>query len=404
MHIYIILILIANFHFIKSFKNVAIVHYRNMRIKQEFLLESTKKTNEILSNFQRVLTQNPISTIIVNAYSFFYWNPKKNILEEDPWELFASNTTDLIRWYQFPHNLPPYRYIEGGWPEDMFCWGLPGNTLPLGDWDPWGFQLVSYQVVKKYRESELKHGRIAMLSSIGFLMQESWHPLQPTVGGLAITHMNQLQRMSASDGLLKPLFTLLTGYSGSSESFPDGGIMLDKSYLSEGLQQVPVDFIFVLLVLCSLEIFALQRNWVRWRPNEYYHQFDHNIGLGNLKSDYENGNYGFDPLRLRPEDKAEYRDMQDKELNHGRLAMIAITAMLVQEYSTGVPILPAFQQWISDGGLLQLFTAPLEIFNAIGKLPSTVGKLYVESMGSIGSAPPPPTSGVGGGNLAAPIK
>lgn len=358
----------------------------------------------MIDGIQKVFLGNPLVRIALNLYDFFYWNPKKNILEDDPWELFSSNTSDLIRWYQFPHNLPPYRYVEGGWPEDMFCWGLPGNTNPLGDWDPWGFQLVSYQVVKKYRESELKHGRLAMLSSVGFLTQESWHPLQPTVGGLAITHMNQLQHLPASEGLLKPFITNIINlkFSDNSGTNTKEFIEIMKRILSD-IQELPIDFIVVVSVLCSLEIFALVRNWVRWRPNEYYHQFDHNIGLGNLKSDYENGNYGFDPLRLRPSNKVEYRDMQEKELNHGRLAMIAITAMLVQEYATGIPILPAFQQWVSDGGLFQIFTAPLDLFTVIGKLPSAVGNLYVESMGSIGNAPPP-NVGAGVSNLVTPIK
>ena len=32
-----------------------------------------------------------------------------------------------------------------------------------------------------------------------------------------------------------------------------------------------------------IEITALVRNWTRWKNCEYNNQFDHNIGLGNLK-------------------------------------------------------------------------------------------------------------------------
>ena len=30
-----------------------------------------------------------------------------------------------------------YLLIGEGYPDDFFCYGLPGNTLPLGNWDPW---------------------------------------------------------------------------------------------------------------------------------------------------------------------------------------------------------------------------------------------------------------------------
>ena len=50
-----------------------------------------------------------------------------------------------------------------------------------------------------------------------------------------------------------------------------------------------------------------------------------------LKPGYTPGDLGFDPLNLAPEDPAEFREMQEKELAHARLAMIAAAGFLVQE-------------------------------------------------------------------------
>jgi len=44
---------------------------------------------------------------------------------------------------------------------------------------------------------------------------------------------------------------------------------------------------------------------------------------------------GFDPLGLKPTDAAELKEMQTKELNNGRLAMIAAAGMIAQELATG---------------------------------------------------------------------
>merc|ERR1719506_17010 len=54
-----------------------------------------------------------------------------------------------------------------------------------------------------------------------------------------------------------------------------------------------------------------------------------------IRSDHEAGDLGFDPLGLKPTDPAELKEMQTKELNNGRLAMIAAAGMIAQELATG---------------------------------------------------------------------
>ncbi len=49
------------------------------------------------------------------------------------------------------------------------------------------------------------------------------------------------------------------------------------------MERVPVDYLAIVLAFLSLESFALRRNWTRWKRNEYNHQFEHNIGIGNLQ-------------------------------------------------------------------------------------------------------------------------
>ena len=54
-----------------------------------------------------------------------------------------------------------------------------------------------------------------------------------------------------------------------------------------------------------------------------------------LRAGYYPGDLAFDPLNLKPEDPAEFRLMQEKELSHCRLAMIAAFGFLMQEAVTG---------------------------------------------------------------------
>jgi len=64
-----------------------------------------------------------------------------------------------------------------------FAYGLPGNMIPgvessRFDFDPLGFaERASPAEMVKYREAELKHGRVAMLAATGVIWVEAFGPL-----------------------------------------------------------------------------------------------------------------------------------------------------------------------------------------------------------------------------------
>ena len=72
--------------------------------------------------------------------------------------------------------------------KNEFAFGLPGGANILGEFDPAGFlEGKDQDTVYKYREAELTHGRVAMLASLGFVVQEKFHPLFSADGGPSST-------------------------------------------------------------------------------------------------------------------------------------------------------------------------------------------------------------------------
>ena len=59
---------------------------------------------------------------------------------------------------------------------------------------------------------------------------------------------------------------------------------------------------------------------------------------GSLQDGYYPGDIGFDPLGLKPAGAAEFAEMQTKELQNGRLAMLAIAGAVAQELVDGQPL------------------------------------------------------------------
>jgi len=159
---------------------------------------------------------------------------------------------------------------------------LAGITAPLGFFDPVGFTTDATEgKIRFYREVELKHGRVGMLAALGFVLAENFHPLF-------------------------------------------GGDIDVPSYLA--FQQTPLQtfwgaVVFVIAILETLSVFSFNSPFGEepW----------------SIRSDHLPGDLGFDPMGLKPTDPAELKEMQTKELNNGRLGMLAAAGMIAQEFVTG---------------------------------------------------------------------
>merc|ERR1711865_798215 len=177
-----------------------------------------------------------------------------------------------------------------GWEPDSskFAYGLPGSLSPVGDFDPLGFAAdADLQTMKRYREAETTHGRVAMLAVIGFLVQETgFHPLFNTASkelGPAIRHLDEVRAAS------------------------------------------PIFFEILIIGICAAEFNRALSGWEK--PGEAGSNWQ-----GLLQEDYFPGDIGFDPLGLKPTDTyAEFSEMSTKELQHGRLAMLAAAGFIAQE-------------------------------------------------------------------------
>ena len=178
-----------------------------------------------------------------------------------------------------------------GWvpDESKFAYGLPGSIDPIKDFDPLGFaEEASLIQMKGYRESETTHGRVAMLAVIGFLVTEApikFHPLFQTGDkdiGPAIRHLDEVRAAA------------------------------------------PFFFEILAVSIGAAELVRALKGWEA--PNETGRV---------LKDDYFPGDIGFDPLGLKPTDAEEFAAMSTKELQNGRVAMLAVAGFIAQEVING---------------------------------------------------------------------
>jgi len=166
-----------------------------------------------------------------------------------------------------------------------FAKTLPGVTGPLGFFDPLSFcEGASEGKVRFYREVELKHGRVAMLAAVGFLVAEQFHPLF-------------------------------------------GGSIDVPSYIA--FQETPLQTFWpaVILLISVAEVFSV-----------FSFQSPFGGEPWTIRTDHAAGDMGFDPMGLKPSSPAELAEMQAKELNNGRLAMIGAAGMIGQEFVSGAKL------------------------------------------------------------------
>merc|ERR1719382_146422 len=179
---------------------------------------------------------------------------------------------------------------------NAFAQSLPGICGPLGFFDPAGFcadqngaeGAATEGKIRFYREVELKHGRVAMLAALGYPLAEQFHPLFG--GNIDVPSFSAFQQTP-----LQTFWPAVVLFIAIAEVFSVFTFVNPASYLEDGSPAQP---------------------WT-------------------IRSDHMPGDLGFDPLGLKPSDPTELLAMQNKELNNGRLAMIAIAGMIVQEGVTG---------------------------------------------------------------------
>ena len=150
--------------------------------------------------------------------------------------------------------------------------GLPGALPPMGNFDPAGFtEGKSVAELKMLREAEVTHGRVSMLASLGFLVQESFHPLFRLGDkdiGPAIRHLDEVR---AEVPIFFEILVLGIGFAEISRSLAGWTAPAGANPADGPLANLPADTPF-----------------------------------RRLEDKYYPGDIGFDPAGLKPSDPKEF--------------------------------------------------------------------------------------------------
>jgi len=164
-----------------------------------------------------------------------------------------------------------------------------GVSGPLGFFDPLGLAPTNKRDFAKYREAELKHGRVAMVAFLGLIIGESGLTFfSDSISGPAIYQYQQAD-------------SFFNAFSAN-----------------------------VIGLTLAIEGFNIVKGWES--PNETSAAGE---TVASLKDGYVAGNLGFDPLGLGSTSADKFKIQRTKELNNGRLAMLGVAGIIAQELVTG---------------------------------------------------------------------
>ncbi|CAK9049789.1 Light-harvesting complex stress-related protein 3.1 [Durusdinium trenchii] len=201
-------------------------------------------------------------------------------------------------------------------PKPQNLGGLVGGEA---EFDPLGFSDTFD--VKWLRESELKHGRVCMLATIGFVAEQYWNfPGCPETP-------DALQAIYTAPPNLTALLIFIAGYIESSSY--DGKLTMLDMFEGEGAKRAPGDL-----------------------------------------------NFG---KRFLPGDKEKADELATKELNNGRLAMLAFAGMIHHNLVVKGPLFPLFPEgWQGPQGSWDLDSTA----GALSSTSMAVGAMGAAVLGS----------------------
>eukprot|EP00579_Thalassiosira_antarctica_P023065 CAMPEP_0201989072 /NCGR_PEP_ID=MMETSP0904-20121228/92661_1 /ASSEMBLY_ACC=CAM_ASM_000553 /TAXON_ID=420261 /ORGANISM="Thalassiosira antarctica, Strain CCMP982" /LENGTH=350 /DNA_ID=CAMNT_0048543275 /DNA_START=21 /DNA_END=1073 /DNA_ORIENTATION=- len=281
-----------------------------------------------------------------------------------------EDTSDIPA--DIPQPVPAVRPINGWVPDETAkCYGLPGAVAPTGYFDPLGFAQagITLNEIKRNREAELMHGRVAMLATVGYFVAEQvpspfgitgpandqlqqmpavafvmlsstiaaveirraqigW--VEPDLGDWTKTlwklrdNLNDIKRNREAEVMHGRVAMLATvGYFVGEQLPSPFGIV---GPANDQLQQMPAPvFALFSATIAALEIRRAKIGWVEPDFGDWTKT------LWKLRDNYYPGDVGFDPLGLKPTDATGFANMQTRELQNGRLAMIGWAGMCAQE-------------------------------------------------------------------------
>jgi hypothetical protein len=255
------------------------------------------KDNDVNVNAFNNIDVDKSGKLDISELEFYYG--KNNYMD-----IADVNNDDEIDYLEFDRlsNIKKFGLLNGGnlFVRNAINFGLLDKNSILADgeasvvignkgFDPLNCS-TSISTLRRYREAEIKHGRLAMLGSVGWPLAELYHPY--------------LSKIMNGDNLLT--------VGGKVPSLLNGG--LDKIN--------PAFFMAAIIFATTLESASIAKNYeIESIP----------------------GDLGFDPLKLyNGRDVVTKKNLELKEINNGRLAMVAITYYVFSEFITKNPIAKFF--------------------------------------------------------------